>query len=318
MVSGYSIAALLVAGAIVGFFWWRKLYIVQGLVLANFGVFFVTIAAGLAYGAPFGHITGTPLLTELAFKPEDLASANPVGWLRIITAAFLHASPLHILANMIVLIMVGLAFEDRVGRGRFLGIYLFTAVTAVLLHVPYTWLTRGDSALAIPLVGASGAVFGILGAFATMYPHDRIPMWLIFIVLPRVPVIVAAIVLMLLEGLLLFGGAVDSVARAAHLGGAVGGAAIGPLLKPAGMGPGGRRIVHYDIESLAARAVTPQQQRYVARLRDNLDEPETAEAWFDRLVETLECTECGAGYSQTRGGRARCPNGHEDRYDAKS
>lgn len=318
MVSWYSIAALLVAGAVLGFFWWRKLYIVQGLVLANFGVYFVTIAAGVAYGAPFGQIGGTPLLTDLAFWPQDLASPNPVGWLRILTSAFLHASLLHILANMIILIMVGLAFEDRVGRGRFLGIYLFTAVTAVLLHVLYTWLTSGQAGLAIPLVGASGAVFGILGAFATMYPHDRIPMWLVFIILPRVPVIVAALVLMLIEGLLLFGGAVDSVARAAHLGGAVGGAALGPLLKPRDTGPGGRRIVRYDVEALAARAATPQQERYVERLRSNLDEPETAEAWFDRLVTTLECTECGERYVDIRGARARCPNGHEDRYDAQT
>lgn len=317
MVSGYSIAAILVAGAILGFFWWRKLYIVQGLVLANFGVFFVTIAAGLAYGAPFGSIAGTPLLPDLAFWPQDLTGFHPFGWARILTAAFLHAGFLHIFANMVILIMIGLAFEDRVGRGRFLAIYVFTAVTAVLLHVLYTWFTSGEAGLVVPLVGASGAVFGILGAFATMYPHDRIPMWLVFIILPRVPVIVAALILMLLEGLLLFGGAVDSVARAAHLGGAVGGAALGPFLKPADTGPGGRRIVHYDVDALADRAKTPEQHRYVQRLRDNLDEPDTAAAWFDRIVATLQCTQCDSDYVEVRGARARCANGHEDRYDTK-
>jgi membrane associated rhomboid family serine protease len=317
MVSPFSVAALAVAVAIPALFWWRKGYIVQGLVLANFAVFILMLVAGTVAGAPFGTIAGTPFLEDLAFRASDLGDGNPLAFFKIFTAAFLHADLLHVLGNMLILLMVGLAFEDRVGRGRFLVLYLFTAFTAVLLHVIYTYLTEGGDAMSIPLVGASGAVFGILGAFATMYPHDRIPMFLVFIILPRVPVIVAAIVLMLLEGLLLFSGPPGTVARAAHLGGAIGGAALAPLLKPrqeTGAAPGGRPL---DMHALEEQATTPTQQSYLVRLKENLDEPDTARAWLERLLLSFECSQCGARYTDVNGPRARCPVGHEVRYDRK-
>lgn len=77
-------------------------------------------------------------------------------WWRLITAAFLHASPIHILFNMLMLWWFGRALEAALGRARFIGIYLVSALAGsagALLLTPDTFT-----------VGASGAVFGILGA----------------------------------------------------------------------------------------------------------------------------------------------------------
>lgn len=77
-------------------------------------------------------------------------------WWRLVTAGFLHASPIHILFNMLMLWWFGAALESLLGRGRFIGIYLVSILAGsagALLLAPAT-----------PVVGASGAVFGILGA----------------------------------------------------------------------------------------------------------------------------------------------------------
>jgi membrane associated rhomboid family serine protease len=318
MVSAFSVAAVAVAVAIMVFFWVRKASMVQAIVLANLAVFILMLIAGQVQGGGFGTIADSPFLQDLAFTPIDLVDGNWPAFWKIFTSAFLHSGFLHIFGNMLILIMAGLPFEDRIGRGPFLAIYLFTAVTAVLMHSTYDFLVEGRSALAVPIVGASGAVFGILGAFATTYPHDRIPMWLFFIILPRVPVVLAAIVLMVAEGVFLFLGPASSVARAAHLGGAIGGALIGPMFKrdetksrdP--MRPG-----KLDLQALEALAQTPRQRSYMERLRENLDEPEARQAWVERLILSAECRTCQKPYASLKGTTARCPEGHEDRYDTR-
>ena len=318
MLSGFSIAAIVAVPAILAFFWWRKASIVQGIALANLAVYTITVIAGEVSGSGFGSIVGTPLLTELAFRPSDLAEGRWTSLWKILASTFLHANFPHVFGNLVILLLAGMPFEERVGRGRFLGIYVFTAVAAVLMHTVYDGLVVGPASLRVPVIGASGAVFGMLGAFATMYPRDRIPMWLIFIILPRVQVIVAALVLMAFEGFMLLALPPDSVARAAHLGGAVGGALVAPLMRRQIVAEAQRRHASsLDLDALGRQATNPTQQRYLERLRQNLDEPEARHAWFERLVATFACPECGQPYATVRGATIRCAQGHEVRYDTR-
>lgn len=305
-----SLAAMLLALVLLVVAWTRKVPIVMALAVANFMVFVLGATTGTR-----GTIGGSPLLTDLAAK---VAYFSPEGWPRlytIFTATFLHADISHIVGNMLVLLMIGLPFEDRVGRARFLGVYFGSAVVAVILHSLWIVMQGSPAEVNIPLVGASGAVFGILGAFATMYPRDQIMMFFIFFVLPRVPVFLAAILLTGVEAFTLVSGFRGNVAHAAHLGGAVGGVLFGLLLKPKVRLTEARaqpRKIDYTVLERLARA--PPQQALVAKLRENEDHPDTQRAWLERLLPTLTCATCGGPFTGERRGTLRCANGHEERY----
>lgn len=298
---------LMVAGLLTPL--WRRIPMVGGIALANLLVFLVTIATG-----SHGSIAGSPLLDDLATRIDYLTLDQWARWPTILTASFLHSGVAHLLSNVFVFVMIGMPFEERVGRARFLAIYLFGAVSAVLLHALWTLGTAPQN-VDIPLVGASGAVFGILGAFATLYPRDRIPMYLVVIMLPRVPVLVGALVLSAIEFLFLFGDT-SRVARAAHLGGVVGGAIGAFLLRPkVPLNERRPEALNVEPDKLEQLAKTPQQRDILKRLRESHDQPEVQKAWLERYAATVSCTQCGSAL-EARGATVRCPNGHPVTYGA--
>src|SRR5581483_6818027 len=85
-----------------------------------------------------------------------------------LTSLFLHGGWLHLIGNMWTLWIFGDNVEDQMGSGRFLLFYLLMGVVAGITH----WFTNADSA--IPTVGASGAIAGVLGAYFILFPHSRI------------------------------------------------------------------------------------------------------------------------------------------------
>ncbi|CCO08092.1 rhomboid family intramembrane serine protease [Desulforamulus hydrothermalis] len=100
------------------------------------------------------------------------------------TAMFLHGSWMHFLGNMLYLWIFGDNVEDRMGKLRFLLFYLITGYLATLAHV------ISDPSSASPLIGASGAIAGVLGGYFILYPYARvltlIPIF-IFIQIIRIP-----------------------------------------------------------------------------------------------------------------------------------
>lgn len=304
-----SIAVLIVVLASLTTAWIRRIPMVMAITVANFLVFTAMLfSEGLADQGVF-H--------DLATRVSYLVDRDYAQWYTILTSTFLHAGFVHIFGNMLVLVMLGLPFEERVGPLRFTLIYFLSAVVAVLLHA--IWIYYQDpspGALEIPLVGASGAVFGILGAFATMYPRDRVPMFLIFIFLPRVPVYVGAIAMTAVEIFALGFGAQGNVAHAAHIGGAVGGFILGLSLKPKRERAEEERPqpVQLDYGVLESLAHDPQQKQWLRKLKENEDERETQDAWLQQLLPTLECQECGSALAPHGRRRLRCANRHEVTY----
>jgi membrane associated rhomboid family serine protease len=128
----------------------------------------------------------------------------------LVTYMFLHGSFTHILFNMIALFFFGPRIEDRLGSRRFTTLYFLSGVTGALLSIAFS---PGAA-----IIGASGAVFGIMLAFAYYWPHETILIWGIVPVPARILVILTT-ALTLWSG---FGGARDGVAHFAHLGGYVG------------------------------------------------------------------------------------------------
>lgn len=88
--------------------------------------------------------------------------------LAVLTSMFLHGGWMHVIGNMLYLWIFGDNVEDRLGHGRFLFFYLLCGVAAAMLQVAFSPGSR------VPMVGASGAIAGVLGAYLVMFPHSRI------------------------------------------------------------------------------------------------------------------------------------------------
>jgi membrane associated rhomboid family serine protease len=90
------------------------------------------------------------------------------SWPAVITSMFLHGGFLHVAGNMLYLWIFGDNVEDRMGHGRFLAFYLLCGIAAAVGQT----VTVPNSE--IPMVGASGAIAGVMGAYFVLYPHSRI------------------------------------------------------------------------------------------------------------------------------------------------
>ncbi|HUG37873.1 MAG TPA: rhomboid family intramembrane serine protease [Candidatus Limnocylindrales bacterium] len=86
----------------------------------------------------------------------------------VVTSMFLHGSWMHLIGNMWFLWLFGNNVEDAMGRGRFVAFYLLSGVAAAMTQVLI------DPRSGIPMVGASGAISGVMGAYVVLYPHVRV------------------------------------------------------------------------------------------------------------------------------------------------
>jgi rhomboid family protein len=132
-------------------------------------------------------------VNELAYQPCEVTSSCPPGaaigegWeITWLTSMFMHGSWLHIIGNMIFLWVFGNNVEDAMGPIRFLLFYLLAGISATALQTVVT-LWMGTSAdAAVPNLGASGAVSGVLGAYLVLLPHASV-LTLVFYFLLEVP-----------------------------------------------------------------------------------------------------------------------------------
>jgi len=149
------------------------------------------------------------------------------GWFTALTSMFLHGGWLHLIGNMWFLWIFGNNVEDSMGRGRFLGFYVLCGLLAAVAQV----LVNPSSP--IPMVGASGAISGVMGAYLILYPKVRVHLLVFlgfFITTVSVPAYFMLVYWALLQAMgsvpmLSEGGSGGGVAFLAHLGGFVTGAA---------------------------------------------------------------------------------------------
>jgi membrane associated rhomboid family serine protease len=182
---------------------------------------------------------------ELGLIPGELTGLVPPGtrfpmgegivcltdpgrqFLNLVTSMFLHGSWMHLIGNMWFLWLFGNNVEDAMGRFRFAVFYLICGLTAALLQV----VTNPDSA--IPMVGASGAISGVMGGYLVLFPHVRvftmIPPFMMSIALPAWTMLLYWLALQFIGGLAAFGGEKGGVAFWAHVGGFVAGVVLAKL-----------------------------------------------------------------------------------------
>lgn len=169
----------------------RTPVITWGLILANVAIW--VLVEGMGNGQALGRA-----ICELGLIPGELLQRIPAGtqlpigdgmacvilpeptWYAPLTSMFLHGSWLHLLGNMWFLHVFGNNVEDVMGRGRFLAFYLLCGLAAAFAQVAQS----PDSI--IPMVGASGAIGGVMGAYVALYPRARVHtfVFLFFLELP--------------------------------------------------------------------------------------------------------------------------------------
>jgi membrane associated rhomboid family serine protease len=195
------------------------------------GLDFRTLAASVCnFGLVAGELTGAAPLgagVPIAQGMACVIDAEPVNYLTPFTSMFLHGSWGHLIGNSLFLWVFGNNVEDSMGRLRFLVFYLVCGLVAGAAQVVV------DPGSAVPMVGASGAISGVMGAYLVLYPRVSVNMLFIFIVIFRVIPLPAWLVLIYWFGLQVVsalpqfsgapGEATAGVAFMAHIGGFVAG-----------------------------------------------------------------------------------------------
>jgi membrane associated rhomboid family serine protease len=190
------------------------------LVAANLGAFAWQLSAG-PRSIQVGGAIPFELLTFQDVAERDLLPPP----FTILTSMFLHAGPLHLVGNMLFLWIFANKVEEALGRLRFLAFYLVAGATAAATQALATALqaaplAAGDAnaLLSVPMVGASGAIAGVLGAYLTLFPRARV---LALVVIFRVaaPAWLFIGCWFLLQVLAILLGGMVGVAVFAHIGG---------------------------------------------------------------------------------------------------
>lgn len=187
--------------------------VVVGLILVNVLAFLFELS--------LDTFTRNDFIAVFGLVPERF------NWTSVFTSMFLHGGWMHLLGNMLFLWVYGDNVEDILGHGKFLLFYLTCGVAAALTQ----YAMAPDSR--IPMVGASGAIAGVMGAYMVKFPHARIVLvgWFIIIFTFELP----AYIVLLYWFFLQFVSGVGSVAQIANRGGVaffahIGGFVAGALL----------------------------------------------------------------------------------------
>jgi membrane associated rhomboid family serine protease len=184
---------------------------------------FVTIALIAANGYVFLSAITDPAAYDVAINlhgliPARLVQGPPTEYLTLFSAMFIHSGWGHLLGNMLYLWIFGNNVEDYLGKTRFALFYLLCGTLASLAHLAV------DPYSAIPMVGASGAISGILGAYLLLYPRARV-LTLIFlgfyITVIRIPAVVLLTLWIVIQTVnsLALGAGGGGVAWLAHIAG---------------------------------------------------------------------------------------------------
>jgi membrane associated rhomboid family serine protease len=188
----------------------RRPYVTYALIVANVVVFVMMLP-----------LRADPYAEAVFYQTWALIPAKG-DWGGYLTSQFLHGGILHLAGNMLFLWVFGDNIEDELGHAPFLGFYLLSGIAAGLAQ------SLPDPTSQIPMVGASGAIAGVMGGYLLMFPKARIDVLVIFVIILKVFPVPAWIVLGIWFGLQVFSGASTpgdggGVAYWAHAGGFVAG-----------------------------------------------------------------------------------------------
>jgi membrane associated rhomboid family serine protease len=205
--------------------------VVYGIIAVNALVFLYQItlppmaAVDFAYSyglVPYAYFEGSSGL-----RPD----LSLLDYLPFLTATFMHGGWLHIIFNMWTLLIFGSTLESRMGSPQFLIFYLCCAVISTFAHGYF----NADSQ--VPVIGASGAIAGVIGAYAVRFPTARITLLVPIIIIPLIFTVPAVVFAVVWFGIQVLQGAWEAlspnmgggIAWWAHIGGFVAGLVLLPI-----------------------------------------------------------------------------------------
>lgn len=240
--------------------------VVYALIIANVAVFLFQLS--------LTGLVGQRFLYEYALVPLRYANPtwaqyqglSPNDYFPFISSFFMHGGFLHILVNMWTLYIFGSSVESRYGSVAFFVFYMLSGILANVTHFYF------NSTSPVPVLGASGAVAGVMGAYAATFPRARLIMLIPIVFIPLFFELPALTFVVIWFGLQVLQGATEmlrpsmggGIAWWAHIGGFIAGIALLPLLWLGGIG---RKGSVYD-----ARRGQPYR---AARGRKGLHIPQT-------------------------------------------
>ncbi len=280
-------AAILYAG-------WRKAPLSLTLAVAMLASFVLGVVAGRL----------DPFLGALRFE-LDLGvwrfGGGHSGPLSYVTVLFLHANLFHLLFNVAFLILLGPILEERIGPLRWAVLFFAGGLVATLV---FEAVHLGDRYL---LLGASGALSAVFGAFGRLYPRERISLW-IPIPLPPMPAIyyvIGFVVVQLLFSVISLGaGPFGGIAWEAHIGGLAFGFAAAPLVMRI---PGRRKAERIRDFSVLRPLVAGRELDEIYGHVSGETLPEAQDAWLEKFARKAACPRCGKPLRWARGAmRSEC------------
>jgi len=282
----------------------KKWMITYALIFANFLVFIITFLFQ-------NELIGSVEYAGLGFRPVYLTPDYLPQIYTLFTSMFIHGGFLHIFGNMFIFFFIGMAFEQRIGWKKFLIIYLISGVCGTLAH---SLMNLEYPNNCITLIGASGAIFGIMGAFAYSYPRDEVvmPIPVGIMLITRVKVMYAVILFAVIETIIVVVDVEDSTAHFAHLGGLIGGFIIAVLLlrKQKKHRRNGSTVYYDPYMAQKSGEINFSNLRQLAttyELKEILDKieketiPQARDMWIDHFMEKALCPKCNHSLKSSNG-----------------
>jgi membrane associated rhomboid family serine protease len=216
----------------------RLMPVNTALIAANVGVFIYEVSLGMRIAPFLARYAMVParVSASLALPAVGRHAADAVAALwppaTVITSMFVHGGLSHLAGNMLYLFIFGAAVEARMGALRYLYFYFAAGIAAAVATV---WIAPGST---VPVIGASGAIAGVLGAYFILFPRGRIlalvPLFVFFqfIEVPAVVYLLLWFAVQLYYGLMegAHGALIGGVAWWAHVGGFLFGIALAPMV----------------------------------------------------------------------------------------
>ena len=283
LVSSLGTLILVLIGILVTYYCRRNGFMVsQSLVFINFSVFatwwiMLRLKSSMAIQA----------FVSLGFQPGYIETPG-FELLTLISAMFMHGGPMHLLMNMLILILLGVPFEDRIGSSSFLRIYIISGILgSLLIGLISVWDGEGLETIHI---GASGAVFGIMGSFVLLYPRLEIPMLLGPIFMHRVPVFLSTLVFVGMETLYVGLDPNDGIGHGTHMASFIAGVFLAPYYSS--KIDDSKSSVDFDTSQLSKVFEKTKVGSHELKMIEESDEPELVNAWVEKFWELQKCPDC--------------------------
>lgn len=279
----WAVVALIVIIGCIALSLWRK--------------FYYTIVASLTCVIVFAIQQVTEPFDYMSFMPRDLTDSQRIYTL--LTSMYAHniGDIGHLLFNILVLVFIGMIFEQRIGTRPFVLLYILSGLFGTLAFAAYYWNDPQYS-----VYGASGAITGILGGFARLYPNER----MMFMLIPYPIRAVYVVLIIVLLQLVFMIGPDTRIAWQSHLAGLAAGVLLAPFVVR--LKPEQHAKVRVSLLALRKLAVTPELKSILQRIESE-EVLDVRKAWVSHFLSKAKCPNCGAPISIS-GDSVRCSKGH--------